>query len=88
MQDYDYTVIGDKAARQCIRNRLSAEQGQSVMLLEAGGRDKNFFIHMPAGYSQLVPKANAQNYGFTTEADERLNGRSFYWPQMGPGCSR
>ena len=81
MQDYDYIVIGAGSAGCVLANRLSAEHDKTVMLLEAGGRDKNFFIHMPAGYSQLLPKTNAQNYGFTTESDKRLNGRSFYWPR-------
>ena len=55
--------------------RLSEDENNSVMLLEAGGKDKNLFIHMPAGYSQLVPERNDQNYGFETEAEPNLGGR-------------
>jgi choline dehydrogenase len=36
---------------------------------------------MPAGYSQLVPERNDQNYGFETEADPNLGGRQMYWPR-------
>ena len=81
MQSFDYIVIGAGSAGCVLANRLSADKSKTVMLLEAGGQDKNFFIHMPAGYSQLVPTANPRNYGFTTETDANLEGRSFYWPR-------
>ncbi len=81
MERVDYVIVGAGSAGCVLANRLSANAKDSVMLLEAGKRDKNLFIHMPAGYSQLVPEKQDENWGFETEADPRMDGRRFYWPR-------
>jgi len=78
---FDYVVVGAGSAGCVMANRLSENGKNSVLILEAGGKDKNFFIHMPAGYSQIVPTKNNVNYGFETEPESTTNNRKLYWPR-------
>ena len=50
---FDYVVVGAGSSGCVMANRLSEDGKKSVLILEAGGKDTNFFIHMPAGYSQI-----------------------------------
>jgi len=77
---YDYVIIGAGSAGCVLANRLSANPNNRVLLLEAGGRDRNPFIHMPAGLSRLV-RHGGVNWGYCTEPQAELDNRRLYWPR-------
>lgn len=88
MTHYDYIVVGGGTAGALLANRLSADPQNSVLLVEAGSRDRYHWIHIPVGYLYCInnPKTD---WCFRTEPDPGLNGRSLIYPRgktLG-GCS-
>ena len=79
-ETYDYIIVGAGSAGCVLANRLSADPAVRVLLLEAGPRDWNPFIHMPAGLSRLV-KYKSINWNYTTEPQKELNNRRLWWPR-------
>ncbi len=77
---YDYIIIGAGSAGCVLAHRLSADPKCRVLLLEAGPRDWNPFIHMPAGLAKLV-NFTSLNWNYQTEPEPQLNNRRLYWPR-------
>jgi len=77
---FDYIIVGAGSAGCVLANRLSADPKNRVLLLEAGGRDWNPWIHVPVGYFKTLHNPNT-DWCYKTEPDPGLNGRSLDWPR-------
>jgi choline dehydrogenase len=77
--DADYIVVGTGSAGSVVANRLSEDPSVEVVVLEAGPRDKDKFVHIPAGFSKLM--RSAVDWDYLTEPQKELDGRQIYWPR-------
>ncbi len=80
MDTYDYIVAGAGSAGCCVAARLSESGRYRVLLLEAGGKDSNRWIHMPMGFSRLFANP-AVNWMYESEPEPELEHRTLYQPR-------
>jgi choline dehydrogenase len=75
----DYAVVGTGSAGAVVANRLSADPSTTVVALEAGPRNKNRFIGIPAAFSKLF--RSEVDWDYLTEPQPGLADRQIYWPR-------
>ena len=78
--DFDVVVVGAGSAGCVLSARLTENPNITICAIEAGGRDRNPWIHIPMGFGKLVPNPN-MNWGYATEPEPGLGGRSIVWPR-------
>ena len=80
MDEFDYIVVGSGSAGGTVAARLSEDPNTTVCVLEAGGRDWNPFIHIPAGFMKTLVDPSV-NWLYESEASEGTAGRRIHAPR-------
>jgi choline dehydrogenase len=78
--EFDFVIVGAGSAGCVLASRLSAETPYTVALIEAGGRDRSPWIHIPVGYYKTMGNPRT-DWCYRTQPDPGLNGRSIPWPR-------
>lgn len=78
--EFDVAIIGAGSAGCAAAARISENENLNVVLIEAGGRDRNPWLHIPVGYFRTLgnPKTD---WRYVTEPCPGLNGRRIKWPR-------
>lgn len=74
-KEYDYVIVGAGSAGCVLANRLSEDATASILLLEAGGWDRDPLIHIPLGWGMIF-KERRHDWGYFCEPEEAVDGRA------------
>ncbi|NQV80934.1 MAG: choline dehydrogenase [Alphaproteobacteria bacterium] len=77
---FDFVIVGAGSAGCVLANRLSEDPRHRVLLLEAGGADRNPMIGIPL-LTRILYTMPSLNWGYDTEPQTHLNGRRIHWPR-------
>ncbi|MCR8548391.1 GMC family oxidoreductase N-terminal domain-containing protein [Salipiger sp. P9] len=77
---YDYIVVGAGSAGCAVAARLAEDRRRSVLLIEAGPRDRSPWVHLPMGYAKLFANPRL-NWMYEGEPEPEMNGRRMYQPR-------
>src|SRR5262245_32363453 len=77
---FDYVIVGAGSAGCVLASRLTEDPNTNVLLLEAGPRDTNLWIHVPLGYGKLFARTDV-NWAYESEPEPELNGRRIFTPR-------
>ena len=77
---FDFVIVGAGSAGCVLASRLSEDPSKRVLLLEAGPRDTNLWIHVPLGYGKLFARTDV-NWAYQSEPEPTLNGRRIFTPR-------
>lgn len=80
MRAYDFVIVGAGSAGCVMASRLSADPSVRVLLLEAGGSDRDPFIHMPGGI-QVLTQSGRYDWGYESVPQRHLDGRRIFTPR-------
>ena len=78
--DYDYIIVGAGSAGCVLANRLSADPSTSVLLIEAGPTDTNFWVHIPLGFGKNVNNP-AVNWCYQGEPEPYCRNQAYFLPR-------
>jgi choline dehydrogenase len=77
---FDYIVVGAGSAGCVLAHRLTEDPRCKVLLLEAGPRDTDRWIHVPLGYGKLFSRTDI-NWAYESQPEAALNGRRIFTPR-------
>src|SRR5215467_2257528 len=79
-ETFDYIVVVAGSAGCVLANRLTASGRHRVLLIEAGGHDRYFWVHVPLGYGKLFNDARV-NWLYSSEPEPELDDRRIIQPR-------